>query len=61
MGRKKLDPAVRRKVMSVTLPQKVIDAVQGHARKMAAELDRTVTTSDLVEAMIRKYIMKETK
>lgn len=59
MGRKKLDPKDRRKVMSVTMPQNVIDAVQGHARKLAVDLDRRVTTSDLVERMIRKYVMKE--
>jgi hypothetical protein len=61
MGRKKMDPADRRQVLSVTLPQEVIDALQGHARKRAAKLDKRVTGSDLVEAMIRKYIMKEQK
>ena len=59
MGRKKLDPKDRRQVMSVTMPQEIIDAVQSKARKLSAELDRRVTTSDLVEHMIRKYIMKE--
>ena len=61
MGRKRLDPSKLRKVMSVTLPQEVIEGLNSKARALAFEHDRRVTTSELMEILIRKYIMKEKK
>lgn len=48
-------------VTTYSLKTENADAVRSEARKLAAKLDRQVTASSLIDALIEKYIIKKAK